>query len=130
MAQQEIEVILFRQLASCLAMPILLVDPAGTLIYYNEPAEVLLGQRFEETGAMPVNEWAKSFHPTDRDGAPLAGGRLPLVRALTRHRAEHSELWIQGMDGVRRHLSVTSLPLDGQAGRRLGAVALFWENEE
>jgi hypothetical protein len=26
-----------RQLASYLAMPILLVDPVGTLLFYNEP---------------------------------------------------------------------------------------------
>jgi hypothetical protein len=46
MAQHPIEVILMRQLASYLAMPILLVDPAGTLLFYNEPAERLLGRRY------------------------------------------------------------------------------------
>jgi len=130
MAQQEIEVILLRQLASCLAMPIFIVDPAGTLIYYNEPAEALLGQRFEETGAMAADEWATSFQPTDRDGVPIPGERLPLVRALAERSAAHTDFWIHGMDGVDRHLSVTAFPLDGQAGRLLGAVALFWENRE
>ena len=46
MAQHAIEVILMRQLASYLAMPILLVDPVGTLLFYNKPAEGLLGQHF------------------------------------------------------------------------------------
>ncbi len=52
--QQEIEMILARQLASYLVMPIFVVDPAGTLVFYNEPAEPILGRRFDETGAMPL----------------------------------------------------------------------------
>jgi len=39
----EIELILMKQVASYLATPIFLVDRAGTLLYYNEPAEALLG---------------------------------------------------------------------------------------
>jgi hypothetical protein len=39
MPQTSREVVLMRQLVSCLAMPILLVDPVGTLLFYNEPAE-------------------------------------------------------------------------------------------
>jgi hypothetical protein len=36
-------------------------------------------------------------------------------------------MWIQGLDQVRRHIEVTAFPLIGQAGRHLGAVAIFWE---
>ena len=43
MAQHEIELILMRELASYLAMAIFVVDPEGELLYYNEPAERLLG---------------------------------------------------------------------------------------
>ena len=39
MPQQEIEVILMRQLASYLAMPILVVDTEGDLVFFNEAAE-------------------------------------------------------------------------------------------
>jgi hypothetical protein len=42
-----VELILMRQLASYLAMPILLFDPAGNLLFYNEPAEALVGRRFD-----------------------------------------------------------------------------------
>lgn len=35
MPQKAIELILTRQLASYLAMPIFLVDAAGTLVFYN-----------------------------------------------------------------------------------------------
>ena len=35
MSQKEIEIILMRQLASYLAIPIFIVDPALTLLFYN-----------------------------------------------------------------------------------------------
>jgi PAS domain-containing protein len=56
MAQHAVEIILMRQLASYLAMPIMLFDPAGNLLFYNEPAEAILGRRFEEAGEIPLEE--------------------------------------------------------------------------
>jgi hypothetical protein len=130
MTQREVELILVRQLASYLTLPIFLVDPAGNLIYYNEPAELLLGRRFDETGEMAVDEWGTVFIPRDGAGAPLPPSALPLVRALTNQRPEHGHMVIDGLDGVRRSLDVTALPLVGQHGRELGAVAIFWEVAE
>ena len=127
MAQQEIEVILLRQLASYLAMPILIIDPVGTLLFYNEPAEQLMGLRFEETGAIPANEWIGTFMLTDEHGTPIAPEADPLMIALHERRPAHREMWGQGRDGVRRHVEATVFPLIGQAGRHLGAVAIFWE---
>src|SRR5947209_6436706 len=43
---QEIEVILARQLAGYLALPMVIVDPSHIVIFYNEPAERMLGRRF------------------------------------------------------------------------------------
>ena len=45
-----IQIILIRQLAGYLSVPLFLVDPKGDLLFYNEPAEAILGRRFEETG--------------------------------------------------------------------------------
>ena len=53
MSSREIEVILSRQLADSLSTAVFIVDPEGNLIFYNEPAEDLLGLRYEETGTMP-----------------------------------------------------------------------------
>jgi len=39
-----------RQLASYVKMPIIIVDPAGKILFYNGSAEFLLGERFDETG--------------------------------------------------------------------------------
>jgi PAS domain-containing protein len=127
MPQQAIEVILMRQLASYLAMPIFLVDPGGDLLFYNEPAEALLGHRYEETGEMPLAEWAQIFQPTSADGSPLSPEALPLVIALQQHRAAHLAFQIRGLDGVHRTIEATAFPLEGQGGRHLGAVAIFWE---
>jgi PAS domain-containing protein len=127
MPQQDIEVILVRQLASYLAMPIFIVDPQGTLIFYNEPAELILGRRFEETGEMPIAEWSTIFEPTDEAGQLIAPANNPLVIAMAERRPTHRTLWIQGLDKVRRHLEVTCFPLIGQASRYLGAIAIFWE---
>jgi PAS domain-containing protein len=128
MSQQEIEVILSRHLAECLAMPIFLVNPDGDLIFYNEPAEAILGQSYTETGTMPANEWATIFNPVDRDGKPIPPEELPLVIALTKRHPAHKLFWIQGKDGVSREIEVTAFPLIGQAERFLGAIAIFWES--
>ena len=126
MPQREIEVILTRQLASYLSLPIFIVDPAGTLIFYNEPAEAILGHRFEETGEMPAEEWATVYSSDGPDGH-LAPEQLPLMIALRELRPAHGRLTVRGLDNVRRRIEVTAFPLVGQAGRHLGAMAIFWE---
>ncbi|MEZ0335183.1 MAG: PAS domain-containing protein [Gemmatimonadales bacterium] len=127
MSQKAVELILMRQLASSLAMPIFLVDAAGNLVFYNEPAEQLLGSRYDETGEMSVGEWSSLFAAIGEDGSPLPGEALPLSIALHKHRAAHLAFWIRGLDGVSRKIGATAFPLDGQGGRRLGAVGIFWE---
>lgn len=127
MAQQPVEVILAKQFASHLAMPIFLVDPSGDLLFYNESAERILGHRFEETGAMPVDEWSTIFSAHDDEGRPLPPEQLPLVVALEQRRPAHRRIAIQGFDGVRRTIAITALPLEGGMGRFVGAMAFFWE---
>src|SRR5689334_1189203 len=114
MSQKEIEVILTRQLATYLAMPIFVVDPDGTLIFYNEPAEAILACRFEETGALPLDEWSQLFMATDEQGAPLPAEERPLLSAVSKRQPYHRSFWIRGLDGVLRHIEVTAFPLIGQ----------------
>lgn len=127
MSQRPIEVILTRQLASTLAMPMFLVDAQGTLVFYNEPAEAVLGMRFDETGEMAAGEWATAWSPTRQDGEPLPVEHLPLMVAVTEHRPAHGEFWIRALDGTRRHLLATAIPLMRSAEHILGAVVVFWE---
>ena len=129
MSQHEIEIILCRHFASHLQTPVFLVDPEGNLLYYNEPAEPILGRRFSETGAMSVEEWSTAFKATDEDDIPLKPDELPLSIALTERRPANKKFWIVGLDNVRRYIETTGLPIIGQSGGFLGAVAFFWELE-
>jgi PAS domain-containing protein len=129
--QQEIELILSRHWASYLNMPIFLVDTGGNLLYYNEPAEVILGRRFSETGSMSANAWSTVFRFTDEnDDKPVKMEDLPLTIALRECRAVHRRLYLIGLDHVKRHIQTTCFPLVGQADRFLGALALFWEVDD
>ena len=127
MSQKAIELILMRQLASSLAMPIFLVDPSGNLLFYNEPAEQLLGSRYDETGEMSMREWFSLFAPIAEDGSPVPVEALPLSIALHKHRAAHQAFWIEGLDGISKKIGATAFPLEGQGARLLGAVGIFWE---
>ena len=124
--QRPIELILLRQLASYLDMPIFVVDSEGRLVYYNEPAESLLGVRFDEVGVMETAAWLAAFRPGDEAGGVLPADEVPILIALREQRPVQCELWISGLDGVRRPIAATALPLVGQGGSHLGAVAFFW----
>jgi PAS domain-containing protein len=130
MWRKDIEIILARQLASYLAMPIFLVDTDGGLLYFNESAEHILGRRFEETGWMPSDEWSTVFVPRDEAGEPIAPADLPLNRSLHTRRPAHRRFWIRGMDGVSRAIEVTAFPLVGMGDRLMGAISIFWELED
>jgi PAS domain-containing protein len=122
-----IQVILARQLASCLAMPILIVDTEGTLIFYNEPAEVILDQRFEETGEMPADAWSGLFAVADEARNPIAQEDRPTMMALSERRPFSRTVWMQCGHREWRHVSITAYPLIGEGGQFLGATMIFWE---
>jgi PAS domain-containing protein len=122
-----IQIILIRQLAGYLGVPLFLADRNGDLLFYNEPAEAILGRRFEETGPMPAATWSTAFTPVDDHGRPIPPGELPLMIALTTHRPAYKRFHIHGMNGVRRQIEVASIPILGLQGEFLGAAALFWE---
>jgi PAS domain-containing protein len=127
MPQQPIELILTRQWASYLAVPVWVMGENGDLLYYNESAEAVLGRRFEEAGEMPGAELASIFQTTSEDGSPLKSEELPINIALLERRPAHSRLRLRGLDGFWRLVDVAAFPLEGQGGRQLGAVAIFWE---
>lgn len=130
MPQQEIEVILARHLSEYLFMPIFIVNPDGDLVFYNEPAEAILGKNYGETGIMPASEWSTIFEPVTADGKPIPAEELPLVMALRDRRPAHKVIWIRGLDGILREIEITAFPLIGQADRFLGGIAIFWETRK
>lgn len=120
--------VLLKQVASYLAMPIVVVDAEGALEYYNEPAEELLGHRYEETGQLPLEHWGRMWTPTDAQGEPLPPDRLPLAIAVQERQPNQQTLWINGLDGVTRRITITAIPIDGRKSELLGAMAIFWES--
>ena len=127
MAQHPIEIILLRQWASYIATPIWIYDEESTLVYYNEPAEGIIGMRFNEVGEISADRLADLFVTTGKDGEPIPNEELPIVIALTKRVPAHREFRIRAFDGSWRDIAATGLPLEGQGGRLLGAVSAFWE---
>ena len=121
------EIGLARALANSLVIPMFIVDPEGNMLYYNKPAENMLGQRFSETGPMSSAVWSRLFIPTDEGGTPIDPDSLPLMITLQERRPAHNRFWIKGLDNVARHIEVTSFPLLTPSNNYLGAVAMFWD---
>lgn len=130
MPAYEIEIILTRQLADCLSIPVFITDTSGNLIFYNEPAEELLGKRFEETGEMPVEMWATDFTPMDDSSNIIPPEELPLVKTLKNCHPYYKTFWIKSLQGVKEKISVTSYPIIGREKKFVGAVAIFWKEKD
>ena len=122
-----IQVILARQLASSLATPILIVDTEGTLIFYNEPAEAILGQRFEETGEISADTWSTLFALADEERKPIPQESRPTMLALSEGRPFSRTVWMQCGHRDWRHMNITAFPLIGEERQFLGAQMIFWE---
>jgi PAS domain-containing protein len=127
MAQRPIEMILMRQVAGSLSVPVCLVDDAGALLYCNEPAENLLGRPLEEIGRLALSEWAALLSPTDETGEPLNAAALPVSVAVREQRPVHRVIGLRVRDGRVRRVAMTAFPMIGQNGRRLGGVAILWD---
>lgn len=128
MAQQPIELILLKQWATHIATPVWLMDVQGNLIFYNDPAESILGRRFDEVGEIHADELAEVFETTGLDGEPIPSQELPVVVALAEHNPAHRSLRIRRLDtGESLEIAVTAIPIEGQGGTHFGVMALFWE---
>ena len=121
-----IEIILNRQLADCLAIPVFITDTVGNLLFYNEPAEEILGKRYQDTGEMKVEEWSTIFLSKDENGKLLEPEDLPLVKTLLNQLPYFKTFWIESLKGKPEKISVSSYPIIGRAGIFVGAVAIFW----
>ena len=130
MAQRDVGLILMRQLASGLAVPTLIADETGELLFFNEPAELILGERFDEAGEMTLAERTRAFEFRDEQGNPLSEDQTPLNVAMRELRAVHRRVIGRGLDGVERNVEITAFPLLGAGGHLIGAVAMFWERKQ
>ena len=129
--EHNLVLILARGLASSVATPIFLVGPDGTLLYFNEAAEAILGQSYAEAGEMSPEEWGAMFKPVTPGTGDVVGVEdLPLSVALNEQRAAHRPLTITGLDGITRNIAITAFPLFARTEELVGAVAIFWEEDQ
>jgi PAS domain-containing protein len=126
--QKHLALIIARELASQLATATFIADAVGDLVFYNEAAEEVLGRTFAEAGPMPAEGWASQFRLEDLDGNTLPLERMPAGIALMEQRPAHGQLWMTGLDGRRRLLSVTAVPLFASPTEFVGMIALFWQS--
>jgi len=119
--------ILAREFASQLSLPVFITDDQGKLVFYNEPAEETLGRTFTEAGEMKAAEWQAIFSVETLDGRPMPLEEMPGGVALLERRPAHRELRITGLDGVRREIAITAFPLLGHERELFGIVTMFWE---
>lgn len=128
--QRPLPLILARELASQLATATFIADAEGQLVFYNEPAEEILGRSFAEAGSMSASEWGALFKLETLEGDPLPPEQMPAAIALLERRPAHGRLRITGLDGVKRTLSVTGIPLFASRVDCVGMLALFWQESD
>lgn len=124
---RQVEIILLKQLASCVAIPMFVVGPDGDLVFFNEPAEPLVGERFDEIGELGRDDWPDALRMTDESGGPIREDDRPVISALNRRQPVHRRIWTRGLDGARHALAGTGIPLIALDGSLLGALGMFWE---
>jgi PAS domain-containing protein len=127
--QRHIALILAKDLAANLATAMLLVDADGDLVFFNEPAESILGRPYAEA-QMSRAELARTFKPVDEAGEPVPLEKLPLSQAVRSGIPSHGHLRIEAIDGRTRDLEVVGIPLFAQVDQPVGGLAMFWERAE
>ena len=127
-APKNLILIIAREFASKLATATVLADAEARVVYFNERAEVTLGRTFAEAGEMPADEWAAMLCTEDVDGRPIGLDELPAGVALRTRTPAHGMFCITALDGARRTLSTTAIPLFARADEFVGVMAVFWEH--
>jgi len=127
LSQHDLVLILARNFASHLATAVFLVDAEGSVIYFNEGAERLLGARFVEGRGMTREEYTELFEVSDEHGNRLADMETPIGIAIGQREPAHRKLTLRGVDGVRRPIEATAFPLLAHADELVGAIVIFWE---
>ena len=126
-AQKSLPLILAREFAANLATPLVLMDEGGRLVFFNEPAEQIIGQTHAEVGELGPDEWGRIFDVERIDGTSIGIEETPAGVALAERRPAHDTLAFTTVDGVRHEIAVTAFPLLGRDEELLGVVSVFWE---
>jgi PAS domain-containing protein len=128
-AGKDVVLILARELAANIATPMLVLDAVGTMVFYNESAEDVLGAPFSQIGETSAIDWDQRWPTTYPDGEPMSLLEGPLSGVINERKPAHGSIRVQGLDGKWHGIEATVYPLFASAERFVGAVAVFWEEE-
>ena len=129
--QKHLVLILAREFASQLSTPVFITDAEGRIVFYNEPAEELIGQSFAEMGELTASEWYGAMVSVETlDGQLCPVDEMPGGIARRERQPAHSTLRITGLDGRQRVIEDTAFPLLGHDDELYGSVAIFWEQSQ
>ena len=121
--QRNLVLILARAFAAQLATAVFLLDPEGTIIYYNEAAERL-------TAGQTIDEWMMRRRPRDEEGLELPIQDLPLGTTMLKQEPAHGILTFRTEDGVDRRVETASFPLFAHTEDLVGIISIVWPIEE
>jgi len=128
--QKSLQLILAQQLAANLSTPMFLMDAQGTLVYYNDAAEALIGRPWSEMGEIPIEEFGEMLDLYDDNGERLRRRDTPAGVAFLQRRPAHRRVQATGFDGVRRVVQATAYPLFGKGDEMHGVVQVFWQDSD
>ena len=126
---RSLPLILARELAANLATPMFLIDAEGTLVFYNEAAELMLGKTWAEMGEMTAEEFGTMLDLAEPDGTPMRKSDSPAGVAFFQRTPSHKRVIATTLDGKRGTFEVTAYPLFGHVEDMHGVLTVFWESK-
>jgi len=129
-SEPSLPLILARELAANLATPMFLIDAGGTLVFFNEAAELLLGKSYGEIGGITALEFGAMLELGNVDGTPMRRRDSPAGVAFYSREPAHRRLLATTLDGSRQPFEVTAYPLFGHVGEMHGVLTVFWRAKE
>jgi PAS domain-containing protein len=128
--QRNLILILARAFASQLATAVYLLDSEGTIIYYNEAAEHLIGRPFIEGAGAKAEDWMGRGRPLDEEGREVPIESLPLGRTMLKREAAYGITMFRTADGEYRRIENVTFPLFAHTDDFVGVIALAWLQED
>lgn len=124
---RSLPLILARELSANLATPMFLIDAAGTLVFCNEAAEVMLGRPQAEFGEIVANEFGDMLQLQELDGTPMSNAESPAGIAFFKREPAHKRVSVVTFEGERTIVEATAYPLFGRNDEMHGVLTVFWE---
>ena len=128
-ALKSLALIRAKHLAESVTTPMLLTDREGTLIFFNEAAEVMLGVPFADVGPLGPQGWQKRFDVRGRDGSAFPLEAMPGWLELQTERPGMGHVVLRCADGSDAVLAVCAFPLFTAQRQFDGALVLLWKDD-